>query len=83
MRYLIKQSKISGKFYWVLKANNNETIATSETYNSLQACKKGINAVKKTWFAKIVIELNENNKTQKGPKSKQVRSEQEFHEGET
>ena len=83
MRYVIKQSKVSGKFYWVLKANNNETIATSETYNSLQGCKKGITAVKKTWFAKVVIELNENNKTQKGSKSKQVQSGQELHEGET
>lgn len=45
---------ISKKYYFVLKAKNGETIATSELYATKQACKKGIRAVKMTWFAPIV-----------------------------
>ncbi|WP_139650680.1 YegP family protein [Raoultibacter phocaeensis] len=33
--------------HFVLKANNGEIIATSETYSSKEACKKGIESVKK------------------------------------
>jgi hypothetical protein len=34
-----------GKFYFVLKAANNETIGTSEMYNTEQARENGIQAV--------------------------------------
>lgn len=36
-----------GKYYFVLKAANNEVIGTSEMYNSEQARENGIQAVKR------------------------------------
>ena len=36
-----------GKYYFRLRAANNETIGTSETYNSEQARENGIQAVKR------------------------------------
>ncbi len=36
-----------GKFYFLLRAANNETIGRSETYNSQQARENGIQAVKR------------------------------------
>jgi uncharacterized protein YegP (UPF0339 family) len=50
---LIK-SKYTPYFYFNLKAGNGEIIATSEMYESKQACKKGIASVKKCLFARIV-----------------------------
>ena len=34
------------QYYFVLKASNGETIATSEMYNSKQAAQQGINSVR-------------------------------------
>ena len=53
MKYQIKKA-VNNKFYFVLKAKNGETVATSEMYESKQACKKGIWAVKKSLFAPTV-----------------------------
>lgn len=39
----IKQAS-NGQWYWVLVAANGKVLATSETYTTLAACKKGINA---------------------------------------
>lgn len=39
--------KTAAGFYFVLKAGNGEIIATSETYKSKDACKNGIESVKK------------------------------------
>ncbi len=52
MKFIISKSK-NKKFYFVLKAKNGEIIATSEMYESKQACKKGISSVKRTLFAPI------------------------------
>ncbi len=41
----IKKSK-DGCYFFVLKAKNGETIATSEMYEDLAMCKKGIRSVK-------------------------------------
>jgi uncharacterized protein YegP (UPF0339 family) len=41
-------------YYFVLIARNGECIATSEMYNSKQGAKKGIAAVKKCLFARVV-----------------------------
>ncbi|MCH5195118.1 MAG: YegP family protein [Oscillospiraceae bacterium] len=43
-KFEIKKTK-NGGFMFNLKAGNGEIIATSETYNSLDACKNGINSV--------------------------------------
>ena len=39
--------KTAEGFHFVLKAGNGEIIATSETYKSKDACKNGIESVKK------------------------------------
>lgn len=44
-KFVIKTTK-SGGFMFNLKAGNGEIIATSETYNSKDACMKGIESVK-------------------------------------
>ena len=41
------------EYYFVLQAGNGEIIATSEMYESKQACKKGINSVKRSIFAGV------------------------------
>ena len=43
-KFEIKKTK-SGGFMFNLKAGNGEIIATSETYNTLDACKNGIKSV--------------------------------------
>lgn len=45
-KFLIKKN-VSEQYYFVLKAPNGETIATSEFYTTKQACKLGIEAVRK------------------------------------
>jgi uncharacterized protein YegP (UPF0339 family) len=45
-KFQIKKN-VSGQYYFVLKAPNGETIATSESYTTKQACKLGIEAVRK------------------------------------
>ena len=46
--------KLRTFFYFILKANNNEILVTSEMYESKQSCKKGISAVRKCLFAPVV-----------------------------
>jgi uncharacterized protein YegP (UPF0339 family) len=50
----IQHNKLDEYYYFVLIAGNGEIIATSEMYNSKQAAKKGIAAVRKCLFAKVV-----------------------------
>jgi uncharacterized protein YegP (UPF0339 family) len=45
-RFQIKKSS-DGKFYFVLIAPNNEVIAQSEMYESMDSCKNGIESVKR------------------------------------
>lgn len=40
-KFEIKKA-VNNQFYFVFKAGNGETIATSETYKSKQSCNKGI-----------------------------------------
>lgn len=44
-KFVIKEVKTGVKFN--LKAGNGEIIATSEVYNSMEACKKGVASVQK------------------------------------
>ena len=44
-KFVIRETATGTKFD--LKAGNGEVIATSEVYNSLDACKKGIESVRK------------------------------------
>ena len=44
-KFVIKSSK-DGQFYFNLYATNGRVIATSETYTTLQNCKKGVMSVK-------------------------------------
>ena len=50
----IRHSKYGEYYYFNLIAGNSEIIATSEMYESKQGCKKGIAAVKRCLFAKVV-----------------------------
>lgn len=43
-KFIIKPSK-DEKFYFILVAANGQTLVTSETYESKQACSDGIEAV--------------------------------------
>ena len=45
---------VNEQFFFVLKAANGETIATSELYKTKQAALKGISAVKKAVLASTV-----------------------------
>lgn len=49
--YHIKRS-IDKQYYFIVVANNNQIVATSEMYKSKQACRKGIIAC---YFADINI----------------------------
>ena len=55
MKFEIRKAS-NGQYYFVLKARNGEIIATSETYKTKEACKKGIRSVKKTGVLTKVID---------------------------
>ena len=66
-KFVIKQAK-SG-FMFNLKASNGEIIATSETYNTLDACKNGVASVQKNApIAAIEDQTLKDFETQKNPK---------------
>ncbi len=44
-KYQVKTTKSGSGFVFNLKAPNGQVIATSEVYNTLESCKKGINSV--------------------------------------
>ncbi|HHW93462.1 MAG TPA: YegP family protein [Clostridiaceae bacterium] len=44
-KYQVKTTKSGSGFIFNLKAPNGQVIATSEVYNTLESCKKGINSV--------------------------------------
>lgn len=48
---------VSGKYRFRLKAPNNEIIAASEAYETKEACKNGIAAVKKYAPTANIIDL--------------------------
>lgn len=63
MKFIIRRSekalvksKIQDSYYFILVARNGECIATSEMYATKQGAEKGIIAVRKTLFAKVVDE---------------------------
>lgn len=45
-KYVISKST-NGQYWFVLKSSNGQTVVTSETYTTKQACKDGIEFVKK------------------------------------
>lgn len=67
-KFVIKPTK-SGGFMFNLKAGNGEIIATSEIYNSLDACKNGINSViTNAPIAALEDQTAEGFETEKNPK---------------
>ncbi len=53
-KFELKQN-VHSEWYFVLKAGNGEVIATSETYSSKSAAKKGIRSIRlNAPFAKVV-----------------------------
>ena len=66
-KFVIKETKTGTKFD--LKATNGQVIATSEVYSSLEACKKGIESVKKNaQVAAVEDQTVEGFATEKHPK---------------
>lgn len=66
-KFVIKQTKTGVKFD--LKAANGQVIATSEVYSSLDACKKGIESVRKNApIAAVEDQTVEGFATEKNPK---------------
>lgn len=66
-KFVIKETKTGVKFD--LKASNGEVIATSEVYNSEDACKKGIASVQKNApVAAVENQTVEGYATEKNPK---------------
>ncbi len=66
-KFVIKETATGTKFD--LKAGNGEVIATSEVYNSLDACKKGIESVRKNApVAAVENQTVEGYATEKHPK---------------
>ena len=66
-KFVIKETKTGVKFD--LKASNGEVIATSEVYNSEDACKKGIASVQKNApVAAVENQTAEGYATEKNPK---------------
>ena len=52
--YRLWQSSNDKQWYFALVAGNGEVVAQSEGYMKKQSAKKGIAAVKKSLFAKVV-----------------------------
>ncbi|HGP0979717.1 YegP family protein [Klebsiella aerogenes] len=54
--YVLKKSdkNVSQPWYFQLKADNHETIATSEMYSSKDAAKKGIASVQKNGASEVI-----------------------------
>ena len=66
-KFVIRQTKTGTKFD--LKAGNGEVIATSEVYSSLDACKNGVESVKKNApVANVENQTVEGYATEKHPK---------------
>jgi uncharacterized protein YegP (UPF0339 family) len=53
-RFKLWKSEKDGQWYWSLVANNNEVIAQSEGYRRKESALKGIRAVRKAVFARVV-----------------------------
>lgn len=41
-KFVLQKTSTKTQYYWVLKADNEEVIATSETYTTKAAAEKGI-----------------------------------------
>lgn len=54
--YVLKKSykSVPQPWYFLLKADNHETIATSEMYSSKDAAKKGIASVQKNGVSEVI-----------------------------
>ena len=67
-KFVIKPAK-SGGYVFNLKAGNGEVIANSEVYNSLDACKNGVESVKNNApVAALEDQTAEGFATEKNPK---------------
>ncbi len=66
-KFIIKSSK-DGQFYFNLYATNGRVIATSETYTTLQNCKKGVASVKNNALSHVEDTTVEAVVTLKNPK---------------
>lgn len=56
--FAIRKSK-DGKFYFYLRAENMEIIATSEMYETIAGARNGIESVRKNSPRAVVIDMTE------------------------
>lgn len=54
-KFVLKKTA-GGKYHFVLKAGNGETIAQSETYNSKASAKNGIESVRENAKAATLVD---------------------------
>ena len=63
LKYILRRKKFevlkskNKQFYFVFKAENGETLFTSETYKSKQACKDTIKVLKRSSLFSKTIDL--------------------------
>lgn len=66
-KFVVSATK-SGGFHFVLKAGNGEVIASSETYSSLDACKNGVESVRKNCGSHIEDQTSKKSEKLTNPK---------------
>ncbi len=66
-KFVISETK-NGGFHFVLKAGNGEVIASSETYTSLDACKSGVQSVRKNCVSHVEDQTGKSPEVLKNPK---------------
>lgn len=55
-KFEIKRN-VTGEYYFTLKAGNGEVIAMSESYKTLQGCKRGISSVRRNAIFAVTKDL--------------------------
>ena len=58
--FAIRKSK-DGKFYFYLRAENSEIIATSEMYETIAGARSGIESVRKNAPKATIVDMTESN----------------------
>lgn len=67
-KFVIKNAKGEGIYYFILKAANGEPIGKSEMYNSMEAVKTGIASVKKNANAHVEDQTEKEHPNYPNPK---------------
>lgn len=66
-KYIVSAAK-NGGYHFVLKAGNGEVIASSEVYTTLNACKNGVESIRKNCGAEVEDTTSKRGVKQTNPK---------------